>query len=211
MTRVETYLNENLRKRLDQVEQVRCPFTLLSRVTALPAGSRVTAHWFGFLARKVNYTNLHNHVKGFCFAAVDDPKYNALKLCCKWSIVLFFWCGLICVDTGAEWAARDWGRHSAHSHNIGAGRHQQTRQGYSGALRRYAPHRRHNTGAGTCDRKVETLHRASLQPNTMSDSSSKSRHTHYTNKTHVMSRLNVVLWVWSLISISQQNKAQCWM
>lgn len=26
MTRVETYLNENLRKRLDQVEQVRCPF-----------------------------------------------------------------------------------------------------------------------------------------------------------------------------------------
>lgn len=28
MTRVETYLNENLRKRLDQVEQVRCPFKL---------------------------------------------------------------------------------------------------------------------------------------------------------------------------------------
>lgn len=26
MTRVETYLNENLRKRLDQVEQVRSPF-----------------------------------------------------------------------------------------------------------------------------------------------------------------------------------------
>lgn len=26
MTRVETYLNENLRKRLDQVEQVRRPF-----------------------------------------------------------------------------------------------------------------------------------------------------------------------------------------
>lgn len=26
MTRVETYLNENLRKRLDQVEQVRPPF-----------------------------------------------------------------------------------------------------------------------------------------------------------------------------------------
>lgn len=26
MTRVETYLNENLRKRLDQVEQVRGPF-----------------------------------------------------------------------------------------------------------------------------------------------------------------------------------------
>lgn len=27
MTRVETYLNENLRKRLDQVEQVRHPFS----------------------------------------------------------------------------------------------------------------------------------------------------------------------------------------
>lgn len=28
MTRVETYLNENLRKRLDQVEQVLNPFRL---------------------------------------------------------------------------------------------------------------------------------------------------------------------------------------
>lgn len=44
MTRVETYLNENLRKRLDQVEQVRSPFNGLRKAPRVAILSVCTQH-----------------------------------------------------------------------------------------------------------------------------------------------------------------------